>query len=111
MPLVLPEFPLQTTAKARLVVCNANDTDPTLEYIKAHGYVLEFVANALPVSVHLRTLISTADVLLFDITTSGRDILSTIQEVIATIGIGSYRPRVLCFSSRPRNPQFVLRIQ
>jgi hypothetical protein len=112
MPFVLPEFaPLQTSARTRLLICATSGPSPTSELIIAHGYALEVVTIDRPISARLRALLSAADLLLLDLTASKHEVLNTIQELTAVIGIGSLRPRLLCFSCVPRNPQFVLRVQ
>jgi hypothetical protein len=81
------------------------------ELISARGYAVEVVTIARPISARMRVLLSTVDVVLLDLTTSSRDVLNTIHELTAVIGIGRLRPRLLCFSFMPRNPEFVLRVQ
>jgi hypothetical protein len=113
MTLVLSEFgSIHTSAKPRLLICDSGGASLWLEpVVKSRKYVLDFALLSRPIPLQLRALLSDVELVLLDLTTSSRDVLNTIQELTAAIGIGSPRPRLICVSSVPRNPQFVLRIQ
>jgi hypothetical protein len=81
-----------------------------LKALAAGGY--DVVQSGVPsLTANVRPLLPTVDVVLFDITTSCRSILNTVQELNEATGICSLRPRLLCFSTVHRNPQFVLGVQ
>jgi len=113
MPLVVPELAsIQIPTKSRLLICGPiADSAVSLEAIKARGYVIELCNISRPIPTHLRTLLSTADLALLDITTGDRNILNTVHDLNTAIGICSVRPRILCFSTVHRNPRFVLGIE
>jgi hypothetical protein len=56
----------------------------------------------------VRNLLTTVDIVLLDLTTKSQDVLAAIGDLNSAIGICHVRPRLLCFSTVPRSPQFVL---
>jgi len=52
-----------------------------------------------------------ADIVLVDLTHRSEEVIKTLSGIAAAIGISHIRPRILCFSTIHRNPQFVLSVQ
>ncbi len=112
MPLAFTEVAANSVStKHRLLVWGSmGDSASVLKTLCARGY--DVVQSDFPsLTAKLRPLLPTVDVVLFDITTSCHSILNTVQELNEATGICSLRPRLLCFSTVHRNPQFVLEVQ
>lgn len=84
---------------------------PWAKLLRAHGYCSQHITISHPISAQVRSLLTAADIVLLDLTTSTEDMLYTISELQAAIGICNLRPRILSFSSVCRRPQFVLNAQ
>lgn len=113
MPGLFPESTaVLDSTKYRLLVCGSmGDSPPVLKAIRLRGFdVIQGGISSLT-PANARTLLSSVDVVLFDITMSCRSIINMVQKLSAAIGICTLRPRLLCFSSVHRNPQFVLAVQ
>jgi hypothetical protein len=96
----------------RILIIASNDVRcPWVELLRAHGHSVEHITTSRPISTHVRSLLSTADVVLLDLTASTEDMLNTIYELQAAIGICNLRPRILSFSSVHRRPQLILNAQ
>lgn len=113
MPLVLPEaVVVPSSSKGRILVASYSQIPRQLvEHVQSHGFAVESAALTSPISFRARNLLSHVDIVLLDVTTNSREEPNTAQELMSTIGICSPRPRVLCFSTIQRNPQFVLQIE
>ncbi len=113
MPIVFSETEaVQASAKTRLMLCGLTDDSVAApEAFRAQGNDVVLANISSPIPVRVRTLLSTVDIVLLDITEGGNNTVNIIHELNAAIGICSFRPRLLCFSSAHRNPQFVLGVQ
>jgi len=114
MPRVLFESlpPSPSIKKPRLLVCTPQNASPVLGSLRqSPSYTSELIPLSHYVPSRVRFLLALSDIVLLDVTTSSRDILKNIRELAAVIGICNPRPRVLCFSTAHRNPEFVLKIQ
>ncbi len=113
MALALPEaITVEIPTKHRLLLCGSTDgLGFVQDVLKAAGYTSVWASISHPISPHVRALLSSVDLVLLNVSLSNSDILSTIHELDAAIGICSVRPRLLCFSTSYRRPDFVLRIE
>jgi hypothetical protein len=113
MPLVVPESTsIHISAKPRLLMCAPTDDPNALpDIVRAQGHNVVVAKVSCPISTALRTLLFSADMVLLDVTMSSRDVLSLIDALNASIGICSVRPRLLCFSTAHRNPDFVMALE
>jgi hypothetical protein len=66
---------------------------------------------ATPIPTQLRTPLSTADILLVDLTTVTSAELKILDQLNALIGISNLSPRLLCCSAVHRNPHFELAVE
>ncbi len=104
-------LPVQPSLKPRVLICDIECPGGfPPEVLRGRGYPARSIAVRRSTSL-LRDVVPEADLLLIDLTTSSREVTKLIQEIIATIGICSIRPRVLCFSTAHRNSEFLLSIQ
>ncbi len=113
MPLVIPESTtVHSSAKPRLLMCETTGVlDALLGTIGSHGYGVAVAKVSRTVSVPMRTFLSGVDIVLLDVTLSGGDVLDTIEALNTSVGICSVRPRLLCFSTAHRNPNFVMALE
>ncbi len=113
MPLVLSDFAsVEPISKPRLLICQPGaGASPWFEILGNQGYAVKEVPLLRPLSSHVRSLLSSVDIALLDLTTSSHDVLNTIYELNTAIGICNASPRLLAFSSAHRNPQFVLKVE
>lgn len=103
---------LSISSRPRVLICRLLDGPKSrLEHLRAFGYLAEEMPLSSPISLRVRTLLPAVDVVLLDLTTSSQGVLRTIRDLVSTIGIGSLRPRLLCFSSAHRNPHFVVNLE
>jgi hypothetical protein len=100
------------STKSRILICGPpGGVNPWLERLRTRGYVADRVTISCPLSLDARMLLPTIDLLLLDLTTSSHETLNTIRDLVSAMGICTIRPRLLCFSSVHRNPQFVLNVE
>src|SRR5208282_6369588 len=114
MPLVLTHSEAQTqiSTKPQILIWDFPTESTCLIPLKDHPEYASKCCLFLPRnSEDALHLLPQSDVVLLDITRSDHNILRTIQEIISTIGICNLKPRVLCFSTAHRNPEFVLKVQ
>lgn len=103
-------WPIST--QTRVLLClPANSSYPILEALRVGGYRVATVDLSRFFAAQVRSALSTADVVLLDVTTSGRDIMEAVQEFNSAIGIYDVQPRLLCFCTAHRNPHFVLGLE
>lgn len=82
-----------------------------LDPIRSHGYDVVVADLSRPSAAHVRVLLQSVEVVLIDVSMATREILATIHDLSASIGVCDVAPRLLCFSSAHRNSQFVLAIE
>jgi len=95
-----------------LLICDANrNSSAVLSVLGEAGHSVVAKPLHCPASATLRALLPSVDIVLLDVTNSTRDVFKTILQVNVAIGIGSLWPRLLCFSTARRNPQFELAVE
>jgi hypothetical protein len=82
-----------------------------METLRTQGY--SFTSNGIkwPLSPETPSLLQRSDIVLLDVRTESADVLKTLEELCAAIGVCSVRPRVLCYSTAHRNSEFVLAVK
>ena len=111
----------QGPVSGTLLLLALQNSEELLKVFHAAGY--EVVAPELAgASTHalavkdlplhnLRTILAMVDVVVLDVTTSSHEVLTTIRKLRSVIGVCSLRPRLLCFATVHRSPQFILKVQ
>lgn len=99
-------------AKARLMICGTDITSESVrEMCRANGYYLAPDTFDPTQLARVQTLDHNFDIVVLDVTHMGVDFLKALEGVQSAASIWNLRPRILCFSTAHRNPQFVLRIE
>jgi hypothetical protein len=106
-------FPVRDAASPRLLFLADSGTnhDVILGILKSGGHQVVISSLSTKITANERALLSTSDVALIDVTNSSHSILKRLEELHAAVGIESLRPRLLCFSSVHRSPQFQVAIE
>jgi hypothetical protein len=103
----------RNSSRARVLFDNsgAYPQATTTQAIRSAGYAPVQCSLACPLSKPSLQLLPMADIVLLDLTHRSQEVIRTLSGIAAAIGISHIRPRILCFSSIHRNPQFVLSVQ
>ena len=104
----MTSYQLLTKSRIRLGSGGANRM---LEPLRLYGHETILTDLSRPATVQARLLLQSVDIVLMDVTQASRAILATVHDLAAAIGICDVAPRLLCFSTAHRNPQFVLDVE
>lgn len=108
-----PSFATAVTP-ARLLLMEGvkrHGSHATIEALESVGHTVLQNVISPPFSAAVRRLLAALDLIVIDITDSGRDFLPFLPQLNAALGITALRPRVLCYATKHRNPEFVLAVE
>jgi hypothetical protein len=114
MPLDIENTSISSqTTPTRIVVLSdvISHSDALIETFKLYGHTTAVATFPDVLSQELRNLVSTVDLVLVDLTSSSHRVIERLERIRAAVGIRNLRPRLLCFSTAHRNPDFVLSIE
>lgn len=100
----------QPIAKAHLLLAS-RAANSMLGPLRSCGYDVVVADISRPSSAHVRVLLESVDIVLFDVNASNREVLAIVHDLSAAIGMVDVAPQLLCFSTAHRNAQFVLAIE
>ncbi len=101
-----------TSSRARILFCDPGEQIESIaEACRSRGY--EAIANDVsrPLAPFFRSLLPGMDIVILDVSNRSQDVLTTLADLNSAIGICNVRPRLLCFSTKHRNPEFVLKAE
>jgi hypothetical protein len=109
-----PSVFLKSLSTTRLLAM----TDPTfcraespIRAIQSPNYIMEERSFSLPLHPEIRSLVSTVDLVVVDVSESSHAFLNSLRSLVSIIGVSTYCPTVVCFSTRHRSAEFILAIQ
>src|SRR5438270_2598651 len=103
---------LQVSTAAKILICSDPDeVGPLVEAVQAQGHQVVCHKITHQISNNVRCLFSNSDIVLVDVTSASSEILKFIERVHAANAVFNVGPRMLCFSTAHRNPQFVMAVK